>query len=244
LKLSLFYICIFSLLLSCRKVEETDPVMLVRESIEAHGGLDEWNEIKGISYHKRIVMFLADGNVESDVTQKIVYRFKPKFSGEMQWKKDSTDYRIVFDGKTPQLLVDGAEVRDSVAVNKYFTEFMASYYVFAQPFKLLDDLANRTYEGETELENGEQADVVKVTYPTENKEKSDEWWYFFDKKTHRLAANMVHHKKGYSYIKNTRYRRVGSLLFNAERKSYNVDSLRNIQYLRADYFLTGFKIEM
>lgn len=244
MKLRLFYICIFSLLLSCREVKETDPAMLVQASIEAHGGLDNWNAIKNISYRKRIVMYLPDGSVESDVTQKIVYHFKPTFSGEMQWKKDRTDYRIVFDGKTPQLLVDGAEVRDSVAANKYFTEFMASYYVFAQPFKLLDDLANRTYEGLTELENGEQADVVRVTYPTENKEKSDEWWYFFDKKTHRLAANMVRHKKGYSYIKNTRYRWVGLLLFNAERKSYTVDSLRNIQYLRADYFLTGFKIEM
>jgi hypothetical protein len=232
------------ILLGCQNTTKKEPIDIINASIEAHGGMDNWNAIKNISYSKRIVMYLPDGSVESEITQKIKYVFKPKFSGKMRWKQSGVNYQIVFDGNASQLFMDGVESQDTALANKYFAEFMASYYVFAQPFKLLENKANRTYEGETILENGTPADVIKVTYPTQNNEHSDEWWYYFDTKTQQLTANMVHHKKGYSYIKNTKYQSVNSLLFNAERKSFNVDSLRNIQFLRADYFLTDLEIEM
>ncbi len=238
------YLYLILFLLGCQNATKQEPIDLINASIEAHGGMDNWNVLKNISYVKRIVLYLPDGSVESEVIQKIKYSFKPKFSGKMRWEKDGVNYQIVFDGKASQLYMNDIESQDSTLVAKYFSEFMASYYVFAQPFKLLEDKANRTYEGESSLENGMPVDVVKVTYPMQNDERSDEWWYYFDTKTHRLAANMVHHKKGYSYIKNTKYQSANSLLFNAERKSYNVDSLRNVQYLRADYFLTHLEIEM
>ncbi|PKP40632.1 MAG: hypothetical protein CVT96_08125 [Bacteroidetes bacterium HGW-Bacteroidetes-13] len=238
------YLYLILFLLGCQNDTKKNTIDLINASIEAHGGMDNWNALKNISYVKRTVMYLPDGSIESEVTQKIKYVFKPKFSGKMRWEKDGVNYQIVFDGNASQLFLNGIEIQDSVLVANYFSEFMASYYVFAQPFKLLEDKANRTYEGETRLENGMPVDVVKVTYPKQNNERSDEWWYYFDTKTHRLAANMVHHKKGYSYIENTKYQSANSLLFNAERKSYNVDSLRNVQYLRANYFLTGLNIEM
>jgi len=242
LKLKLPVIFIIPLLFGCQQTKETDPALLVQASTEAHGGIDKWKTIISVSYEKRVVMYHPDGCVESDVIQKIKYSFKPKFSGEMRWKKDQLNYHITFDGDENQLFVDGVKSQNTTLIDKYSSEFMASYYVFAQPFKLLEDKANRTYEGKTLIENGLSADVIKVIYPTQNNEHSDEWWFYFDTNTHRLSANMVHHKKGYSYIINTKYQSVKSLLFNAERKSFNVDSLRNIQYLRADYFLSGFKI--
>lgn len=238
------HLCLILILLGCENNSKKEPIDIINASIEAHGGMDNWNAIKNISYSKRIVMYFPDGSVESEVTQKIKYVFKPKFSGKMRWEQNGVNYQLVFDGNATQVFMDGVASRDTAITDKYFAEFMATYYVFAQPFKLLENKANRAYEGETVLENGTPADVIKVTYPSQNNEPSDEWWYYFDTKTRRLSANMVHHKKGYSYIKNTKYQIVNSMLFNAERKSYNVDSSRNVQYLRADYFLSDLEIEM
>lgn len=243
MRLTLYFFGLLCCLLSCRQPKKINATDLIKASIQAHGGLENWQSLRNVSYQKRIVLYLPDGKVESDVIQNISYRFKPKFSGEMKWEKDSIPYRVVFDGSESQVFINGIPVQDSTSIAKYTTDLMASYYVFAQPFKLLEEDAVRTYEGRTTLEGGELADVVKITYPNSGDVPSDEWWYFFDVRNHRLLANMVHHQKKYSYIKNTLYQTEKSFLFNAQRKSYQVDRLRTIQYLRADYFLKKFQVE-
>lgn len=73
-------------------------------------------------------------------------------------------------------------------------------------------------------------------------EGDDRWWFYIDVETDELVANMVNHLDHHSFIDNLAFDTTTILTLNAHRKSYFTDSLRNVRYLRAEYFYTDFEL--
>jgi len=212
---------------------------IVHRSIESHGGLAAWQNLQSISYSKTIILTDSSGIEESRVTQYHNYQLKPELAGSISWISGNDSISIVYKNEAASRFVNGVEETVLASKGVAKASFFSAYYVLFQPFKLLDEGTELTFIGEDEVENGLKVNVVQPVYEGA-KPGDDRWWYYFNKETNQLAANMVNHPPTYSYIVNLAYDSSTAIIFNAHRKSYFVDSLRNVQYLRAEYFYTDY----
>jgi len=216
---------------------------IVQRSIEKHGGWDDWDNTNSISYKKTIILFDSTGAVESRITQIHRYQLKPDLRGTIEWMSNSDSIRIVFADGEATKHVNNYEELDPASRESALNTVLSSFYVLFQPFKLMDVGTTLEYLGENQLENGINVNVIQPSY-TGAEKGDDRWWYYFDKETNQLVANMVNHGDSFSYIINLEYDTLTSLVFNAHRKSFFVDSLRNIKYLRAEYFYEDFHLDI
>lgn len=234
------------MLAACSGEPENEAVQIVQKSIEAHGGWLEWQHVKHITYSKTTLLFDSTGQKESEITQFHDYRLLPGFTGEIHWTNpdDRAGNRIVFDGKRAFRLTGNQKTADSLESESAYNTIISSHFVLFQPWKLLDPGVTLIYEGRDTLEDNTVVDVVRARYGTETEiAGQDRWWFYFDVTSHMLVANMVNHDTRYSYIKNLDYDTTTNLIFNHHRKSYFTDSLRNMNYLRAEYFYENFRLE-
>jgi hypothetical protein len=243
LKKILIIISSFLCVQSCDKNTLPSGSELLSKAIEAHGGMETWQRVEAISYNKRIVIFEEDGSVSSDVTQHILYRFQPVFSGKMWWLSDGVMHQVVFDGKEAQSFKDSILDDSQSAKSTAYNTFMASYVTFAQPFKLATDKAVLTTEQQIHYK-GKLLYRVRVAYPDVKGENQDIWWYFFDAESYRVVANLVLHNGRYSFIENTTYDTKTPFVFNAARQSSFTDSLLQNPVLRAKYELSDIEVAL
>lgn len=233
-KIIRFAICLATaLLMSC--TPRPNASQILNKALEAHGGIEKWESIQEISYLKTTILYDSLGAVEKKSTQQHTNIFKPSFTAEMKWNQDSVEKKVVLNKEKISIFYNDSLVKDTELEKKYYKDIIAANYVFWQPFKLLDDDVALSYVGK-ELVDGKDAHVLKAAYKNEDGSKGNTWWYYFDVKTNRLLGNMVHHAPTYSFIKNTKYEDQTGLFLNAERKSYRVDSIRNVEYLRGEYY--------
>ena len=114
------------------------------------------------------------------------------------------------------------------------------------PFKLLDKGVVLSYEGIDTLRTGKTVHVVKAAYnPSthDNHSKPDIWWHYFDENDYRQWGYMVQHADHFSYIENLSFISSNDFFLTETRKSYRVDSLRNILYLRAEYGYSDYVLK-
>lgn len=247
---SIVLVCLLITMISCSLGSSNDEAErnkiiaedIVQQSIEVHGGWEKWTNLKSISYSKTVILYDSSGAKESTINQYHSYQLKPSLSGVIWWLSESDTIIIAY--------ANGEGIRSINAVADYTTQskkaatksFLSSFYVLFQPFKLLDQGTIITFVGNDTLEDGTEVSVVQAGYSSTNT-GSDRWWYYFDKKTNKLVATMVNHPPTYSLINNIVYDKTTEILFNGRRKSYFVDSLRNMQYLRAEYFYDSYRLE-
>ena len=235
-----------TMLAACSGKLENEADQIVLKSIEAHGGWLEWQHAKHITYSKTTLLFDSTGQKESEITQFHEYRLLLDFTGEIHWTNpdDGAGNRIVFDGKRAFRLKGNQEPADSLESESAYNTIISSHFVLFQPWKLLDPGVTLIYEGRDTLEDNTVVDVVRALYGTKTEmEGQDRWWFYFDITSHMLVANMVNHDNRYSYIKNLKYDTSNRLILNHHRKSYFTDSLRNVKYLRAEYFYEDIRLK-
>jgi len=211
-----------------------DPVSVIQDSLEAHGGIKKWENIKEISYLKTTVLYDSLGNIEKKVVQTHRNTFSPRFEAQINWTEDTISKQVVLRNDNTEVYFNDLLQDDSKLQEKYYKAIIAANYVFWQPYKLLDKDVTLSYVGE-EVIDVNKVKVVKASYFNDDGSPANTWWYYFDQKTNKLVGNMVHHGSTFSYIKNTKYEYKTGLSLNAERKSYMTDSLKNIKFLRAHY---------
>ena len=240
-------LCLLLIIFSCSQKPgmEDSPGKadtIVRRSIEKHGGLNNWENLKSISYRKTIILFDSLGAEESRITRKHRYQLTPDIQATIEWISNNDRIRIVYENGAASRYVNTIEVLEQNSKEAAKNTVMSSFYVLFQPFKLLDEGTSLEYAGE-EVWDDREVEVVRPVYPGAKK-SDDEWWYYFDKKSHLLVATKVKHNDHYSMIKNLSYDDFTPLLFNHHRKSYFVDDEGIIQYLRAEYFYEDFDLEI
>lgn len=216
---------------------------ILKRAFKKAGGWDNWAKLQSISYKKRSILYLENGDVESDVTQFHEYQLQPSLKGTIFWKDDQGSHSIVYENGKASAFENGQfDETQSESANK---TFLSAHYVLFMPFKLGDEGTKLSYEGTTTLDSGTLVDVIKASYAPssfDNHSTDDEWYYYFDKETGAYVANMVYHAPTYAYIKNTKMDNSQPLIMNTYRESFRVDKDRNIEFLRGEFFYEDYQM--
>lgn len=218
---------------------QSEASQIVSLSIENHGGLENWQNLKSISFSKATILFDSTGKQESSIVQKHFFSFKPELDGSIEWIEKGDSLKIVFKKGDAVKYINNQPDKDSGNTSR--NAFMASLYVLFQPFKLMDAGTNLKYVGIDSLD-GRTVNIVKPVYQGA-KAGDDQWLFYFDKNSNELIANLVNHNGKFSLIKNLAFDYTSSIKLHQHRKSYFVDDQLNVLYLRAEYFYMNYQVD-
>ena len=222
----------------CAKSPEKQAQEILEKSMEAHGGSEKWEKVTSLKFRKWTRLLTDSGTVESELDQLLEFRMKPFFEGKITWTKDSVEHVSTWDGSQMKYFMGGNEIQNADFLKEKKADFDAAFYAVAQPWKLLDEGARLSYDGQKTLENGQLADVVKVDYGPE----SDTWWYYFDPVSFQLIGNEVQIKDHRSLIYTLSYEQAGDLVLHGKRVSYRVNEQGEKLYIRAEYLYSEYVI--
>ena len=214
--------------------ESEDPSadFILQKSLEAHGGMERWKKMKYIRYRKTTTSYDPTGVIEKKSVQHITHQRRPKQT-EMIWENEGKSYQALKDTTGISLYKEGILQKDSLLLAQANTNLKAALYVYWQPFKLLKEEAQKNYLGIQKLLDSISVHALQIRYSEEK--NADVWTYFFDTQNYRLYAAQVLHNKRISLIVNEAVESETGLFLNHKRKSYFLDSVGKIKYLRAAY---------
>jgi hypothetical protein len=224
---------------SCAENPEKQAQTLLEKSIQAHGGVEKWDEMSSLKFRKWTKLLNEDGSVESELNQQMEFRFKPYFEGKMSWTKDSLEHVVTWDGSQMHYLMGANEVKNPGFLASRKKDLDAGFYAAAQPWKLLGDSAKLAYQGQKTLENGKLVEVIRVDYGPD----TDVWYFYFDPNSAMLVANEVQTKDHRSLIYNLSFVETDGLLLQGIRESWRVNENGEKQFLRAEYSYTDYEIK-
>ena len=222
--------CIFLLNHSC--AQKLNASNLLEKSLVAHGGKKALSKVSEITYLKNIKLYDSIGELEKEISQKIKHTWDPS-STKMEWGNVDDQYVALLQEEKIELFKNNQMVLDSNEVAQAYNDTKGALYVFWQPYKLIDSDARLDYVGLVTLLDSISVHSLKVSYPLEP--DADVWHYFFNKENFMLEATQVNHDGRISLIINESVENKTGLFLNKTRKSYFVDSLGKIKYLRAAY---------
>ena len=222
--------CIFLLNHSC--AQKLNASILLEKSLVAHGGKKAWSIVSEISYLKNIELYDSIGKLEKEINQKIKHTWNPS-STKIEWGNVDNDYVAILREEKIELFKNNQIVLDSQEVAKAYDNTKGALYVFWQPYKLIDSNARLDYIGLVTILDSISVYSLKVSYPLDP--TADVWHYYFNEENFMLEATQVNHDERISLIINESFEDKTGLFLNKTRKSYFVDSLGKIKYLRAAY---------
>lgn len=222
--------CIFLLNHSC--AQKLNASILLEKSLVAHGGKKAWSIVSEISYLKNIELYDSIGKLEKEINQKIKHTWNPS-STKIEWGNVDNDYVAILREEKIELFKNNQMVLDSQEVAKAYDNTKGALYVFWQPYKLIDSNARLDYIGLVTLLDSISVHSLKVSYPLDP--TADVWHYYFNEENFMLEATQVNHDERISLIINESFEDKTGLFLNKTRKSYFIDSLGKIKYLRAAY---------
>lgn len=225
-------------------IENGEVNTILKKAIQKAGGLTEWNQLASMKFQKWYALYTPTGAEEVNVTQQHHYQHHPAKTANISWRRDSLDYELQFDGNNITQSIDG-EINAASNPESLKNTVFAATHVADLPFKLLDPTVQLTYEGKDTLRTKAVVDVIRADYNTddyENHTHSDTWWFYFDSADATFRGYTVQHADHISYVENLSFHQVNGFNFVNERKSYRVDSARNILYLRAAYQYSNYEL--
>lgn len=202
------------------------------KSIKIHGGEGLLNEIKSIHYNKSIKLYTLNGELENHISQKIIHQWNP-FLTRIDWENAKGIHSIQKNSEGISLSLNGQLIKDSLQLSRANTNLDAALYVFWQPFKLVDPLAKKVFLGKQKILDSIEVFGLKVSYSDDP--EADQWFYYFNSINFKIRAVKVNHNKRSSLILNESYETNTGMYLNKTRKSYFLNSLGQINYLRAVY---------
>jgi len=79
-----FFVLLSILILGCKQEQKLTAQYIVERSIEAHGGMDNWNSIKSLQFQKEVILYEADGTIETETNQFQTFEFSPVLKGSFR----------------------------------------------------------------------------------------------------------------------------------------------------------------
>ena len=235
------FIIAISFLFSCQKTKLTAK-QLLSKSIDAHGGLEFWQKVDTLSFTKKTILYNRKGLKEKEITQHQSFYGGNFINGKITTiGTDKSSISIIGDVYTKR--VGDALISISNNEMKSITNaFKSAYYVISQPFNLMESGALLSYKKDTIL-NDEKTFVVDVSYKEDqNTNTPDQWTYFINANTYLIVAAKVFHSPTVSFIQNINFNKETPFVFNAERESVFLNKDGSIDYLRASYFYSNYKV--
>ena len=235
------FIIAISFLFSCQKTKLTAK-QLLSKSIDAHGGLEFWQKVDTLSFTKKTILYNRKGLKEKVITQHQSFYGGNFINGKITTiGTDKSSISIIGNVYTKR--VGDALISISNNEMKSITNaFKSAYYVISQPFNLMESGALLSYKKDTIL-NDEKTFVVDVSYKEDqNTNTPDQWTYFINANTYLIVAAKVFHSPTVSFIQNINFNKETPFVFNAERESVFLNKDGSIDYLRASYFYSNYKV--
>ena len=237
------FIIAISFLFSCQKTKLTAK-QLLSKSIDAHGGLEFWQKVDTLSFTKKTILYNRKGLKEKEITQHQSFYGGNFINGKITTiGTDKSSISIIGNVYTKR--VGDALISISNNEMKSITNaFKSAYYVISQPFNLMESGALLSYKKDTIL-NDEKTFVVDVSYKEDqNTNTPDQWTYFINANTYLIVAAKVFHSPTVSFIQNINFNKETPFVFNAERESVFLNKDGSIDYLRASYFYSNYKVAL
>lgn len=231
---------LFLSLLGCQE-SELKGEEIIKNSIEAHGGLDTWKSIKQLSFDKETTLFLEDGSVELKTNQFQLFRFDRKLFGKIEWEQNENDIQIIYENDEIKKLVNDSLVKDDLELQKAENSFWAAFHVACKPFDLIGEHVSLKRAMDYDID-GKLFYAVDVIYAGDN-EKSDKWAYIIDKETFKVKANKIVLSDHSSLVDNLTFDKTTDFIFNAHRKSFRLNEIGEKTYLRAEYFYSNYDVQ-
>ncbi|MCO4820686.1 MAG: hypothetical protein KC469_01370 [Flavobacteriaceae bacterium] len=236
-----FFIGVALLSISCNN-NTLSGNKVVRNSIETHGGYEQWEALKQLSFNKETTLFYEDGSVETHTNQYQMFNFKNGLSGTIVWQdSEQKKHQILFDDGNITKTVNDTMVTSIEELKRAENSFWAAYYVASKPFDLVDQPVNLDLIRTIDY-NGKKCYEVALNYKNSSDENGDHWFYIIDTETYEVLANKVVLKDHTSWIDNLTFDESTPFKFNSHRKSYRLNDEGEKTYLRAEYYYKDFKV--
>ena len=218
-------------------------LQVVGKGIEMAGTMEKWKNIASLQYTKKSMLLLENGDVESDVTQRHHYVYRPHKSVRIAWEVDKDSFLIVHNDSVSQKFKNDSLVNQGASVKATVN---SATYVLGMPFKLMDKGTVLAYDGLKSFNGKDTVHAVNATYAPEqhkNHSTQDEWWYHFDKDSGVFVGSLVYHAPTYALIENLSMTQTKGLTFPKHRKSYRCDANGKKIFLRAEFWYSDYAIE-
>jgi hypothetical protein len=225
-------------------IKDQQIAKILKTAFQTHGGFHNWNQKQALKFKKYFALYDEQGQTERSVNQNHHYTYDPEPKIEIGWEAEGKQHLIRQEKGKNVKLVDG-QIDGEAKITSLENTIASSTFVMDIPFKLLDPGVQLQYDGTDTLDSETIVDVIRADYDPskfDNLTTPDIWWYYFDQKDGRLCGYMVKHLDHYSFVRDYSFVEKSGFLFTKERKSYRVDSLRNLLYLRADYAYTDIEV--
>lgn len=231
-------------LISCKPSAERKAIELISESIDAHGGYEEWKAMESMTFLKETRLYQADSSLESELFQEIEIRFQPHWEIRMNWEKDSIRHTALFDGKATRYWLGENEIQNEDFLKSKRRDLDAAAYVMTKPFDLLEGEKQLKYLGSRRLPDGKNYESVQVIDGVPGQQPVDVWIYYFDPNDSRLMAYSVNTSDHTSLVMNGDFELFEGLLFPKSRISYRLQENGQIEYLRAEYRYADYNVKL
>ena len=235
-----FFIILSVLTIGCQNSIPTAQ-KIIEKSIEAHGGQEEWENVKQISFDKETTLFLENGEIEIKTEQFQLFNFGRKSFGKIEWEHNGNDIMILFDEGKISKTVNDSLIDDEDDIQSATNSFWAAQYVMNKPFDLISESTILTLS-EDIIYDKKPCYVVQVSYKNDA-DDADRWYYIVDKESFLIVANKVELSDHTSLVQNLTYDDTSGFIFNAHRKSYRLNDEGEKTYLRAEYFYTNYSVQ-
>ena len=231
----------FLMFLGCQSDSKLSAEAIIEKTIQAHGGIEKWQDVKQLSFDKSVTLFNEDGSTEISTDQFQLFRFGEKLFVKLEWEQEGNDMQIIYENDKVTKMVNDSIVTNEAELARAENAVFAAHYVVCQPFDLLKSGATLTLD-ETITHNGKECYVIKVNYPGDD-EDADQWYYIIDPDSFEVVANQVVLTDHTSWVENLTYDDQTDFQFNSHRKSYRLNEVGEKTYLRAEYFYENYSVE-
>ncbi len=226
------------LVFSCTPSPEKQALQLIEKSIDAHQLSQKWEDVATIKFKKLTRILNENGAIESESKQWVEFRLKPYFEAKLTWTKDSISHIVNFNGSKTSYQMGGNPIQNEGFLKAKRAEIDVAFFAFAQPWMLMDENANLTYQGRKILENGETVESVRVDYEPHTGSN----WIYFDPNSSKVVAFELYSKGQNNLIETISYDDTSGLALAKEQKNYKIGGTGNAQFLQAEYLYSDYQV--
>lgn len=239
-----FFILLVSSCASLRNpytnINDDKAKQVIEQTIQAYGGLENWNNIDYLSFDKWYALYDENGTEEVNVNQSHHYTPEKIY---MTWANGKDKIEQSKIGEQYYKLKNG-QADPSAKLQSVKNSILASTFVMNFPYNLLDNGSIISYDGETTF-MGKPVHIIKAEYFPETQKHhttKDIWWHYIDKESHLGLGYKVKHLDHISLVKNTSFHTVNGFTLPWERESFRVDEKGEELFLRAVYEYSGYSV--
>ena len=225
--------------INCAKQQTAETIL--EKAIAAHGGFEKSKLFKKITYLKTTYLYDSIGNATRTIEREITHEWKP-LRTLMEWNEGDARFKVEWHKNKLNAYKNGRLATDTMDTLALRRSLEAAFYVFWQPFKLLDKGTTVELVGLTTLLGKTEEEVfdLKITYPKDS--RGHVWHYYVDVQTFLLRATEVTHDGRTSIIFNDSIEKMTGLQLNKKRSSYRIKKDTIAQLLaQYDYRILGFE---